>query len=290
MSDGAAAGTLPVNGVELAWSERGSDAGDTPTLVLVHGFTGSSYDFALVADELATDRRVVTLDHRGHGGSTKTATLEGYTVGQLVDDLTVFLAAVGDGPVDLLGHSMGGRVVMELTVRHPHLVRSLVLMDTSAWSFLPPGDGVGALVRAWITGFDPAQGMPTNLAPSSPEEALIAACTPVAWQREKEQLQAGTDPWAVKGLGLELFAEPEGEGALRAQLPSITCPTTVLVGEHDHPMVDQAPELAAEVADGRCTVVEGAYHSPQLTHRQEWLAVVRAHLAWTGGRAGAGDR
>ena len=61
---------------------------------------------------------------------------------------------------------------------------------------------------------------------------------------------------------------------------SITCPTTVIAGEHDHPLIDQAPELAAEVADGRLTVIPGAYHSPQLTHAAAWRAAVEEHLAW----------
>jgi hypothetical protein len=38
--------------------------------------------------------------------------------------------------------------------------------------------------------------------------------------------------------------------------------------------------LAGEVADGRLTVVPGAYHSPQLTHAAQWKAAVEAHLAW----------
>ena len=71
---------------------------------------------------------------------------------------------------------------------------------------------------------------------------------------------------------------PTTHGRCAARLPSIACPTTVIVGEHDHPLVDQAPELAAEVADGRLTVIEGAYHSPQLTHPSEWRAAVEAHL------------
>jgi pimeloyl-ACP methyl ester carboxylesterase len=68
--------------------------------------------------------------------------------------------------------------------------------------------------------------------------------------------------------------------SLRANLPSIICPTTVIVGGRDHPLVDQAPELARAVANGRLTVIPGAYHSPQLTHASEWRAAVEAHLAW----------
>ena len=78
--------------------------------------------------------------------------------------------------------------------------------------------------------------------------------------------------------------------SLRAELSSIACPTTVIVGEHDHPLVDQAPELAAEVADGRLTVIPGAYHSPQLTHAAEWRAAVEAHLAWVRRPGGRSER
>jgi pimeloyl-ACP methyl ester carboxylesterase len=273
--------SLSVNGIELAWSDRGSGAAGTPPLVLVHGFTGSSHDFALVADDLAVDRRVVLLDQRGHGHATKTGGLEGYTIDQLVSDLAAFLDALGDGPVDLLGHSMGGRVAMGLVLSRPDLVSTLVLMDTSAWSFLPPDDSIRQLVKAWIESFDPAKGMPESMSLGSPEDLLIEERMPVSWQKEKNTTFAGMDAYAVKAFGMALMADvAEGEASLRAELPSITCPTTVIAGEHDHPLVDQAPELADLVANGRLAVIEGAYHSPQLTHPEDWKNAVRAHLAW----------
>jgi pimeloyl-ACP methyl ester carboxylesterase len=276
-----AAQSLSVNGIELAWSDRGSGAAGTPPLVLVHGFTGSSHDFALVADDLAVDRRVVLLDQRGHGHATKTGGLEGYTIDQLVSDLAAFLDALGDGPVDLLGHSMGGRVAMGLVLSRPDLVSTLVLMDTSAWSFLPPDDSIRQLVKAWIESFDPAKGMPESMSLGSPEDLLIEERMPVSWQKEKNTTFAGMDAYAVKAFGMALMADvAEGEASLRAELPSITCPTTVIAGEHDHPLVDQAPELADLVANGRLAVIDGAYHSPQLTHPEDWKNAVRAHLAW----------
>src|ERR1700683_1558189 len=134
-----------VNGVDLAWSERGISPPGVPTLVLCHGYTGSALDFSLVVDALAADRRVVSLDQRGHGHSTKTGHIEGYTIEQLSADLAAFLETVGEGPVDLLGHSMGGRVVMGVVLARPDLVRSLMLMDTSAWSFLPPHEELRGL-------------------------------------------------------------------------------------------------------------------------------------------------
>ena len=140
MNETAPHDRLRVNGVDLAWSERGAGPGGTPTLVLVHGFTGASHDFALQVDALAARRRVVTVDQRGHGHSTGTGVIEDYTIDQLTADLIALLEVVGGGAVDLLGHSMGGRVVMGLALQRPDLVHSLILMDTSAWSFMPDDD------------------------------------------------------------------------------------------------------------------------------------------------------
>ena len=64
----------------------------------------------------------------------------------------------------------------------------------------------------------------------------------------KQEMAASFDPYALKALGRQLF---EGDGEwVRPRLGEISCPVTVIVGEHDHPFIDQAADLAAEVADG----------------------------------------
>ena len=159
-------------------------------------------------------------------------------------------------------------MVLGVVLARPELVRSLVLMDTSAWSFLPPDEEIRGLVHGFINAFDPAGGMPTTLSMGGPEEALIEANTPEDWRKEKDAIFAGMDPYAVKALGGALMGDAaDDDRSLRAKLPSITCPTTVIVGEHDHPLVDQAPELAGEVADGRLTVIPGASRSPAIDSR-----------------------
>lgn len=203
------------NGVDLVWHDDGHGPTGTPALVLVHGFTGSSHDFSLQVDALAADRRVITLDQRGHGRSTRTGVLEGYDIEQLVADLVAFLEAMGGGPVDLLGHSMGGRVALGTVVARPDLVSSLVLMDTSAWSFLPPDDAIRAMVSKYITEFDPSQGMPATLSFGGPEDTLIEAAVPASWQKEKDAIFAGMDAYAVKAFGMALMADmPTGDSSL----------------------------------------------------------------------------
>jgi pimeloyl-ACP methyl ester carboxylesterase len=263
---------LAVHDVELAWGEWGR--GDT--FVLCHGFSGSAHDFDLQLTRLAEGGRVVTLDQRGHGRSTKCADVGAYSIERLAEDLAGFLTAVGGGPVDLLGHSMGGRVVLEVALQRPELVRSLILMDTSAWSFEVTDDAVREMLAGFFSAYDPAEGLPDFSVMAGPEDPLIDAATTPEWRERKESLLAEFDPYALAALGHALFTN--SVLPRRDRLAEITCPVTVIAGEHDHPFVDQAPELAAEVADGELVVVAGAYHSPQLTHPEQWAVAVEDHL------------
>ncbi len=267
--------TFTVDEATLAWDRWGPTDG-TP-LFLSHGFSGSSHDFALLVDTLAATRQVVSVDHRGHGRSQKLGATERYSIDRLTADLIALLEAEVRTPVDLLGHSMGGAMSLRVTLARPDLVRSLILMDTSAWSFVPPDAGIAAMMAGFIDSFDPAGGLPDLSMWNGPEESLIAAATSAEWQSIKAQMAAAFDPFALKGLGGELFRP--GTLSVRDRLTEISCPVTVIVGEHDHPFVDQAAALADEVADGALVVIDGGYHSPQLTHPAEWVAAVSAHLA-----------
>src|SRR4029079_7614227 len=95
---------------------------------------------------LADERPVLSFDRRGHGFGAHAADATGYTVDRLVADEIAFLEAHGGGPVDLLGHSMGGRVAVQVAIERPDLLRSLILMDTSAWSFRSLDPEVSALL------------------------------------------------------------------------------------------------------------------------------------------------
>ena len=266
-----------VDDISLAWDRwDGPAAGGTP-FVLCHGFSGSSHDFALNIEDLATHRTVVSLDHRGHGRSQKTGRVDRYSLDRSAADLIALVDAEVGGPVDLLGHSMGGAIALRVTLARPDLIRSLILMDTSAWSFVPQDPQIAALVAGFIASFDPAEGLPTFTSPDNPETALIAEATPAAWQETKATMDAAFDPSALKALGTELFDSTAA--SVRSRLGEIGCPVSIIVGEHDHPFVDQADDLAAELRGATVTVIPGAYHSPQLTHAAPWAAAVEAHLA-----------
>jgi pimeloyl-ACP methyl ester carboxylesterase len=263
---------VPRGDAELAW-DRWGPAGDRP-LVLCHGWSGSAHDFALLIPRLSADREVLALDHRGHGRSTNTGDAASYTVDQLVADLAALLDHAVGGPVDLLGHSMGGYVALGLALDRPDLVGSLVLMDTSAWSFRSDDPGQCELFRSFFAGFDPSRGLPNLGNLPSDERPLIDAATPEGWRRRKDELSAAFDPYAFKALGGALWEQ--GVPSLRDRLAEIEVAATVLAGEHDHPFADQADELAKELG-GEAVLIDGAYHSPQLTHADAWCAAVDHH-------------
>ncbi len=100
-------------------------------ILLVHGLAGTSLtEWYQVAPKLATDRRVIMVDHRGHGLSARAD--QRFDVEDDADDLAGVLDALGVGVVDVVGYSMGGAIAQAFTVRHPGRVRKLALMATLA--------------------------------------------------------------------------------------------------------------------------------------------------------------
>jgi 3-oxoadipate enol-lactonase len=117
--------TLLLEGLEeRLYERRGAvirtfEGGEGPPLLLVHGFGGAAWNFAELAP-LLPGRRLIIPDLPGHGASSPlpAPTLTGFA------DV---LAGLLEGPVDVLGHSLGGVVALRLAERHPALVRRLVL-------------------------------------------------------------------------------------------------------------------------------------------------------------------
>jgi pimeloyl-ACP methyl ester carboxylesterase len=127
-----ATGYASANGVDIYWESRGS--GGTP-LVLVHGGYGLVSEFDGLADKLAADRQVIALELRGHGHTADVA--RSFTWDDFAQDIAAVIERLGLGPVDLLGHSLGGIASLRCAIRHPEAVRRLVLISApcrrSAW-------------------------------------------------------------------------------------------------------------------------------------------------------------
>jgi pimeloyl-ACP methyl ester carboxylesterase len=119
------------NGVDYAYRQSGSGPvpGGAAPLVLLQHFRGNldNWDPALI-DALASNRRVLTFDNAGVGGSTGTTPA---TVTQMAHDAIAFLDALGFERVDILGFSIGSFVAQEIALIRPGVVRSLVLASSA---------------------------------------------------------------------------------------------------------------------------------------------------------------
>ncbi|MGB3179227.1 MAG: alpha/beta fold hydrolase [Albidovulum sp.] len=96
-----------------------------PPLMIVHGLFGSARNWGAIAKRLSAERRVISVDMRNHGESFWADT-QSYP--DMAQDLAEVIESLG-GPMDVIGHSMGGKAAMVLALTRPDLVKRLVVAD-----------------------------------------------------------------------------------------------------------------------------------------------------------------
>jgi pimeloyl-ACP methyl ester carboxylesterase len=144
----------------LEWGDPGQASPERPTLVLLHGWMDVGASFQFVVDELAAlegpVRHIVAPDWRGFGLST-TPPVDAYWFPDYLGDLDALLRALAEemplsdraSPVDLVGHSMGGNVVMSYAGVRPTRLRRLVNLEGFGLPASDPSDAPARLAR-WL--------------------------------------------------------------------------------------------------------------------------------------------
>ena len=118
---------IEINGCQYYYEKHGDGK---ETIVLSHGLLWSGKMFEKQVEHFSKSYTVITYDHRGQGQSEVTET--GYDMDSLYEDAVQFLEKLKLGPVHFGGLSMGGFVAMRLAARRPDLLKSCILMETSA--------------------------------------------------------------------------------------------------------------------------------------------------------------
>jgi len=208
----AAARRLPVRGLDYHLTQWGTPQPDVPILVMVHGFMDVGASFQFVVDALAArpggQRCIVAPDWRGFGGTRAPAHTDAYWFPDYVGDLDALLDALSpDAPVDLLGHSMGGNVVMTYAGVRPQRIRRLVNLEGFGLPDLPPADAPGRLAT-WLDELK----QPQRLKPYASRAEVAARL-----RRNNPRLPADKAAW-LAGHWAEPVdpAQPDGAWALRA--------------------------------------------------------------------------
>ncbi|MGR3342082.1 MAG: alpha/beta fold hydrolase [Paracoccaceae bacterium] len=107
------------------------DPGGRAPLLIAHGLYGSARNWGAIAKRLSDERQVVAVDMRNHGQSEWFHT---HSYDDLAGDLAEVIAAHG-GKMDVLGHSMGGKAAMVLTLKYPAMVRRMVIADIAPTAY-----------------------------------------------------------------------------------------------------------------------------------------------------------
>jgi pimeloyl-ACP methyl ester carboxylesterase len=236
------------------WVER---RGQGPDVLLIAGLSDPAEAWAAQLEELADRWRLTAFDNRGAGRSPLPPDGEPFTVATMADDAAGLLRALEVPAAHVMGFSGGSAIAQELALRHPELVRSLVLVST--WARSDPYLRAMARFWHWLV----------EVAPS--ERAALEAF--FLWIYTPRAHADGT----VERLIADTltFPHPQSSDAFQRQLaaflthdtldrlPGLRVPTLVLAGELDIAAPPRLGRLVAERIPGaRLAVLPEAAHQP----------------------------
>ncbi len=246
--------TVKVNGVELYYKESGSGP---VTVVFSHGLLMDHTMFEPQRAAFEGQYRVIAYDHRAQGQSQDPG--HGYDMDTLTEDAAALIRALGAAPCHFAGLSMGGFVGMRLAARHPELVRTVTLMNTTPekeilWNRIRYGF-LAQMVK--LVG-------PGPFTPIAVKE-LFGRTT-----RHDPAQHAMLEAWTAK-----LRARPRNIAhsllavmnrlACTSELDAIRCPTLVIAGEDDSAQPPRnSTGLVAGIRGSRLVRIPAAGHSSSL--------------------------
>jgi pimeloyl-ACP methyl ester carboxylesterase len=243
--------------------------GTGPPLLLLHGFDSSFLEFRRLAPLLAPRHRLVIPDLFGFGFTPRLPGA-GYSPAAVLDHLEALLEALArqetDGPLGLIGASMGGAVAVELARRRPARIERLMLLAPAGLTGrpmpLPPlldSLGVRFLARPGVR-----RGL-TRSAFASPDSSVGPA------ELEIASLHLRTPGW---GESLGRFARSGGFAGCGAPLPPQ--PLTVLWGAEDRILRPPQKRAALRLLGDRLVELPACGHLPHLDQPEavaaHWLA------------------
>ena len=228
----AAAGYAPVNGLQLYYEIRGKPAKDGVPLVLLHG-GGSTIEtsFGKLIPLVSKTRQVIAFEQQGHG---HTADVDRpFSFEQSAEDAVALLRHLHVAKADFFGYSNGGHITLEIALRHPEVVRSLIV-ESAFFS----RDGTDP--RFW-QGFDHAKldDMPLELRKAYLATAPHPEQLPSFFAKSVQRMREFKD-WT--------------------QIQTIRAPTLLVLGDRDVVRVEHAAQMQHLLPDGRLAVLPAADH------------------------------
>jgi pimeloyl-ACP methyl ester carboxylesterase len=223
----APARTVTAGGVTYAYRELGPTGG-IPVIFFVHLAANLDNWDPRILDPIAKEHHVIAFDNRGVGASTGQVP---DSIEAMADDAYTFIRALGLNKVDIFSFSLGGMVAQALVVKHPDLVRKLILTGTG------PAGGKDIDKVAGTTYYDILR---ATLTRSDPKEFLFfnrnATGKPAARafvNRLKERAIDRDAPVSLRAFRTQLKAIKKWGRSAPADLSKISQPTLIANGDND---------------------------------------------------------
>lgn len=135
----------------LRWKSQNNITLNAPPLLMLHGWMDIGASFQRCVDELGSPREIIALDWRGFGGSRPAQPKDSYWFYDYYADLDAIIDHLSpDGPIDLLGHSMGANIAMIYAGTCPERVRRLVNVEGYGLPRTLPSEAPDRLAR-WLS-------------------------------------------------------------------------------------------------------------------------------------------
>lgn len=100
--------------------------GSGDPIIILHGFLGSLDNWQTFAKKLAADHLVITIDHRNHGKSFHS---DDFSYDHMVEDLKTLMEEEWIHEAVVIGHSMGGKTAMHMSMQYPDMIEKLIVVD-----------------------------------------------------------------------------------------------------------------------------------------------------------------
>lgn len=236
-------GAARVGGVRLHYAAWGPRA--APPLLLLHGGAANTHWWDWLAPELAGSCRVLALDFPGHGRSDWPRPPR-YRMGDFVAAVVGFAEAMGLPRLDLVGHSMGGKVGMLVAAKHPRRVQRLVILDAT------PDVSADGLAEMRQISTRPMRLFPSRTAAARafrliPRETVAPAARLRALATRSTR-HRGHGRWSI-GPDREFFGRVVPQVAWPV-LPRILCPTLIVRAERSSILSRHTAEMLRRAIPG----------------------------------------
>jgi proline iminopeptidase len=272
-------------------------------LMIVHGGPGASHDYFLpYLLPLMRSNRLVFIDERGSGKSSKLEDASQYTVANMVEDIEAVRQALGLGKISLLGHSFGGVLAQAYAFKYQKNLSHVILGSTFASTRelnqalarmkaeMDPKerDRVNALEAAGLYG----KGEIWERGRYPEEYAKLAwgkGYFPYIYQNHPDP---NYDPLSSNtGTAWDVYREMWGsdgefiiDGNLKeveyvSRLSEIKVPTLIVVGEHDESDPRMSKEMHEKIAGSQLVILPNSGHMTFVDQPEQFLKVVRDFVA-----------